>query len=217
MPNTLPSTAAPRAGSAAAITARFVLVALLGVAALLTAPSAVAHDSLVEASPGQDAVVDAPPTEVALTFSAEVLDLPTTIVVSAPDGAVVAQGTPTIDAETVRLPLPQALPDGDYEVTWSIVSSDGHRTEESYTFTLAADGETRPPESATNSTSSPAATAAPSTETPEPAGVEDADPATQAPAAAGWMPSGTSILLIQAGIVVFAVAAALAYKRWFRR
>ncbi|GAA3511040.1 hypothetical protein GCM10022262_39020 [Georgenia daeguensis] len=181
--------------------------------ALVTAPSARAHDTLVEASPGQDAVVEESPTEVALTFSAEILDLPTTIVVTAADGAVVAEGTPVVDGQTVRLPLPPNLPSGDYDVTWSVVSSDGHRTEDRYTFTLAAADDATPSQSATEST--PTTAPQGSAQTPEASTTPDMNAGTGAQEdGASWMPSWTTILIVQAGIVVLAVAAALAYKRW---
>ncbi|WP_193312738.1 copper resistance CopC family protein [Georgenia subflava] len=187
------------------------LLMLLGVAALVTAPSARAHDTLIEASPAQDAVVEAAPTAVALTFSAEILDLPTTIIVTAADGAVVAEGTPQLDGQAVRLALPPDLPNSDYDVTWSVVSSDGHRTEDSYTFTLAGADDAAPSQSATPST--PTAAPQPS-QAPEAGPAPDADAGTTAQEdGPAWMPSWTTILLVQAGIIVLAVAAALAYKR----
>ncbi|RPF28015.1 copper resistance CopC family protein [Georgenia muralis] len=209
-----PSPVSPRTRPAATRAAQLFLLTLLGVAGLVTAPSARAHDTLIEASPCQDAVVEEPPTEVALTFSAEILDLPTTIVVTAAGGAVVAEGTPVVDGQAVRLALPPNLPNGDYDVTWSVVSSDGHRTEDRYTFTLAADNDATPSESATESTPKTAPQPSAQTSQANPTPDTDADTAAQDDAADDWMPSWTTILLVQAGIVVLAIAAALAYKRW---
>ncbi|WP_448070666.1 copper resistance protein CopC [Georgenia yuyongxinii] len=189
------------------------LLILLGVAAMVTAPSARAHDTLIGASPAQDAVVEEAPTEVALTFSAEILDLPTTIIVAAADGAVVAGGAPVREGQVVRLALPPNLANSDYDVTWSVVSSDGHRTEDGYTFTLAAADDAAPSQSATQS--APTTAPQPPAQAPEasPAPATDAGTTTHE-GGTDWMPSWTTILLLQAGIIVLAVAAALAYKRW---
>lgn len=202
-------------GRLSTIPATLLLLVLVAAATLLTTPSARAHDTLIEASPGQDAVVEEPPTQVALTFSAELLDLPTRIVVAAGDGAVVAEGAAVLDGQAARLPLPTGLPNGDYDVTWSVVSSDGHRTEDTYTFTLAAADNAAPAESAVESA---APAPRPSAQAPEagPAPETNADRA-QERGDDGWMPSWTTILLVQAGIMVFAVVAALGYKRWRTR
>ena len=200
-----------RGAGPAAVRATLVLL-LLGFTALLTPAAARAHDTLIETSPGQDAVVEDAPTEVTLTFSAEVLDLPTTMVVTAADGDVVAEGTPAVDGQAVRLSLPSILPDGEYEVTWSVVSSDGHRTEDTYTFTLAADDDAAPPEPAAESAATP--TAQPSAHAPGASPAPDTDADAQARGEDGWMPSWTAILNVQAGIMLLAVAVALGYKRW---
>lgn len=203
---------AQRARPAATLAAGLVLLVLLGVMAVVTAPSARAHDTLIEASPGQDATVKEVPTEVALTFSAEILDLPTSIVVTAADGAVVAEGTPAVDGPTARLTLPPALPNGAYDVTWSVVSSDGHRTDDSYTFTLAAADNQPPP-------TEPAAETAPSTTTPE----SSTEPPAASPAAADTpgggqdrtevTPSWATMLFVPVGIMALVVVGVLVYKR----
>lgn len=210
MPATSPGCLAPRTRLTMTRAAQSVLAMLVALVALVTAPSAQAHDTLIDASPGQGAAVEDVPTEVVLTFSAEILDLPTTIVVTASDGTTVAQGSPTVDGQAVRLALPPDLPNDDYEVTWSVVSSDGHRTENSYTFTLAA--------AANDTTTAPQDAAAPGTresaQTPETNPAPEVDTSAQEDGS-GWKPSVSTILLVQAGILVFAVAAALAYKRWW--
>ena len=208
-----PSPRAPVTSSARLAALHVVVLALLGLGALMTAPGAAAHDSLISANPGQDDVVQDVPAEVILTFSAEILDLPTSMVVTGPDGDVVVEGAPTIDGQSVILDLPASLENGTYEVMWSVVSSDGHRAEDRYAFTVTAAG----PSGGMEPTAGGAAS---ETSVPEPPG----DSGTSAPPEvessarpAPGMPTWGTILIVQAGILGFAVAAALAYRRWYQR
>ena len=180
--------------------------------AVVLAPSAAAHDTLTSASPVQDAVVEDAPTEVVLTFSAEVLDLPTSMIVTGPNGEVVAEGTPTIDGRSVALDLPSSLPDGTYDVTWSVVSSDGHRTEDGYTFALAAGGPVSDPGPTSESTQQSQTPTAESMEE-GPAASPESDYDSSGRPAPG-LPTWRTIIIVQVGIVAFAVAVALVYRRW---
>jgi len=108
--------------------------------ALLTvvAPAAEAHDQLISTDPPDGAVLDTAPASVGLTFSEDVLDISTTVVVAGPDGSVPT--TASVDGTTVTAPLPADLPDGAYTVTWRVVSSDGHPVQGSFGFTVQAAG-----------------------------------------------------------------------------
>ena len=108
--------------------------------ALLTvvAPAAQAHDQLISTDPPDGAVLDTAPASVGLTFSEDVLDISTTVVVAGPDGSVPT--TASVDGTTVTAPLPADLPDGAYTVTWRVVSSDGHPVQGSFGFTVQAAG-----------------------------------------------------------------------------
>ncbi|PYF96358.1 hypothetical protein SAMN05216184_11918 [Georgenia satyanarayanai] len=195
-----------------AILQALALVVLGGLTVTL-ATSAAAHDTIIDAEPAQDAVLDTAPSQIVLTYSAEVLDLPSAIMVTDANGEVVAEGEPTIQGQSVVLDLPSALENGAYEVLWSVISSDGHRTEDTYNFTVAAseaagDAQTTAP---AEPTSEPPSTE-PTTEasTPAPAASPDAD-AVDADAPGGGLPIG--IVLVPIAVLVLAVIAALVYRR----
>ncbi|MEE6294773.1 copper resistance CopC family protein [Georgenia wangjunii] len=113
--------------------------ALLMLVLLVVAPAAHGHDTLVESVPAEGSVLEESPGGIVLTYSAEVLELSPVVVVTGADGSVVAEGTPSVDGSTVTLELPVPLGNGDYEVAWRVVSSDGHPIEGVVAFAVAAD------------------------------------------------------------------------------
>lgn len=121
--------AAPIALAATLLAAFLVLVAPL---------SASAHDALVSSSPAADESVDVVPTELTLTFSAKLIDGEgaTEVVVTDPEGNSVTDGEPTVDGAIATQPLTGSGPAGVYNVTWKVVSSDGHPTSGEYAFTV---------------------------------------------------------------------------------
>ncbi|WP_166844001.1 copper resistance CopC family protein [Isoptericola sp. BMS4] len=95
------------------------------VAILATAPPASAHDQLISSDPAHDAVLAAPPSEVSMEFSDDILDMGAAVVVADESGTDRSEGEVSIDGPVVTVPL-QELPGGSYEVRWRVVSSDGH-------------------------------------------------------------------------------------------
>jgi methionine-rich copper-binding protein CopC len=97
------------------------------------------HTRLVRSEPAKDSVVRLAPTELRLWFS-ETLDLAVTRVTLA-DGnrQPVAVNALTraegADAPIVA-PLNAALPDGNYTVTWSTSSKDGHPVRGTFRFSV---------------------------------------------------------------------------------
>lgn len=97
------------------------------------------HTRLVRSEPAKDSVVRVAPTELRLWFS-ETLDLAVTRVTltdgnrqQVPTNALTrAEGA---DAPIVA-PLNAALPDGNYTVTWSTSSKDGHPVRGTYRFSV---------------------------------------------------------------------------------
>ncbi|MCW2956216.1 MAG: hypothetical protein JWO69_1085 [Thermoleophilia bacterium] len=120
--------------------ARFVLaVALL----LLMLPAgAHAHTSLTGSVPGQDTVVEAPPTELVLEFGGDVTATADSFQVFSPAGDRVDAGPPT-PSKGARFTQP-IEPDGNgtYGVAYRLASEDGHVITGSYSFTVgtASDG-----------------------------------------------------------------------------
>lgn len=101
------------------VTAAIVLL----VAVLTWAPPAAAHDALVLSDPAEAGTVTALPSRATLTFSGEVAEV-LALEIEGPDGSVV-NGTPSFTGTEVRQNL-WSGPDGDYVLTYEILSEDGH-------------------------------------------------------------------------------------------
>lgn len=163
----------------------------------LVAPTASAHDQLISTDPPDGAMLDTAPSSVGLTFSEDVLDISTTVVVDGPNGPVPT--TPSVDGTTVSAPLPADLPDGAYTVTWRVVSSDGHPVQGTFGFTVQRSGATDG--SGSTGTTGVASAAPPASGSPAPT----ASPAPSSPQGA----TGTGPLGLVAGIAGAALVAAL--------
>ncbi|MFM2720717.1 copper resistance CopC family protein [Microbacterium mcarthurae (nom. nud.)] len=165
-----------------------VVAAAVG-AAFGGAPAASAHDSLVAATPSADEVVSTA-SEVELTFSANLLgaDGGNEVIVVGPDGRHYETDCTALAGPALTTPV-QLGPEGEYEVTWRAVSSDGHPVSGTYVFSYApAAGEPSAPGAET----SPCASVATAQDTPD----------ATAPAAA---PSGLVIGLSVGGVAVIVV------------
>jgi len=145
---------------------------LLAAFVVLFSPvSASAHDALTSSSPESGATVEVLPSEITLTFSADLItgEGATEVVVTDAAGASVTDGAAVTEGPTVTQPLAAEAEAGEYHVVWKVVSSDGHPTSGEYFFTVstgtAPTGEPSPAPTATETISAPFATAAPS-ETP---------------------------------------------------
>lgn len=121
--------------------------------------SASAHDYLVSSSPAAGSTIDAPPSEVTLTFNDVILDLGTAagaggdastgsgsaaggssiVQVTGPDaqGTHFETGCATNSGRTVSVPVALGG-SGQYTVTWRVVSADGHPVSDSIAFTYQA-------------------------------------------------------------------------------
>lgn len=107
------------------------------IAGLIAAGPAFAHAHLKSAAPAPDSSVAAP-TEIDLTFSESVNLKFTGIAVSGPKKEAVQTGEAMLmDADTtLMVPIEGTLAAGVYTVTWHALSSDGHKTSGSFTFTV---------------------------------------------------------------------------------
>ncbi|PFG34924.1 copper resistance CopC family protein [Sanguibacter antarcticus] len=100
--------------------------ALLAFLVTVGAPSASAHDELLDSSPGEGEHLDVAPTYVTLTFSDDILTIGPAVIVTDDSGATWTDGDPTIEDADLVVPLADDIPDGSYEVRWRVVSADGH-------------------------------------------------------------------------------------------
>ena len=113
------------------------LAASLGL--LAVSGPAFAHAHLKSATPAVGGTVAAAPTELDLTFS-EGLNLKFTgVKVTGPAKAAVATGPATLGGggdTTLVVPVSDTLAAGAYTVAWHALSTDGHKTSGTYTFTV---------------------------------------------------------------------------------
>ncbi|MBA8815269.1 methionine-rich copper-binding protein CopC [Microbacterium halimionae] len=103
---------------------------------LATAVPASAHDELLESSPAYHAQLDAAPTEITLTFSADVLEMGAVVIVADENDTDWVASEPEISGESVIVGLQADMPDAGYEVRWRVVSSDGHPISGVIPFTI---------------------------------------------------------------------------------
>jgi len=92
---------------------------------LLPVPSALAHALLVDAMPGDGAVIPQAPAQVKLRFNEPVT--PVVLRVQDTDGHAIGDNVPSgPEADTLTLPLPADLAAGTYVVSYRVISQDSH-------------------------------------------------------------------------------------------
>jgi methionine-rich copper-binding protein CopC len=118
-------------------------LAALVLAALWLAPAtAFAHAFLVRAVPGVGSRVTSAPGQLTLYYTEGVVPHFCRVRVTGPGNAAVAVGRPHAMAghpAVLLVRLPHLAP-GRYTVTWHAVSTDTHRTQGSFHFTIAGRG-----------------------------------------------------------------------------
>jgi copper resistance protein C len=112
---------------------------LLLVATVLLLPRAALAHAFPEAEePKVGSTVTSPPQQVSIRFDAPIESLFSRLDVLDSSGQSEDDGTPQVNADTRTLTVHlKLLMPGDYTVKWSVVAKDGHRTEGSFTFTVA--------------------------------------------------------------------------------
>ena len=126
------------------------LAGLAAVWLVLACAPALAHATLVEASPRPGGEMSKPPERIELHFSEPVDAEFDPVIVRAADGARVDAHHARVDPEDARVVLAdlEKLPEGSYTVKWRVTSIDGHVVEGRYTFAVVAAEEDRPSEDA---------------------------------------------------------------------
>lgn len=140
---------------------RTLAAVLLASLMLFGGAAAQAHDELVSSDPAANATLTQAPTELNLTYSANLMNIEGGNRVRVVDstGASVAEGEPQVKGTTVTQPLKikDASADETYTVTWRVVSSDGHPIQGTYTFSVGAGKAAAPSQDAGTGESSQAA------------------------------------------------------------
>jgi hypothetical protein len=155
------------------LTVAVVGASLLGATAALST-TALAHSELVESTPTDGEVLPRPPEQVQLTFGEDVQSQGSGIVVKSPSGERVdAPETFSVDGNVASIDLLSSTQDdgvytdGQYTVSYRIVSADGHIVSGSYDFRLRGTPSSESPRPSLTSTlnATPAADPSPSSDT----------------------------------------------------
>ncbi len=122
------------------VTLAFATVVGFAILLMIVSPRlALAHASLVSAQPAAGATVTPAPHSVVIHFDDQIEKMFATLKVQSSAGDDVAIGKPAVGADPHQLSVElKPLAAGSYTVKWSVVSEDGHRTQGSYSFTVAA-------------------------------------------------------------------------------
>lgn len=180
--STIPNLSTRRRRRARSLAVATLAGALLGLGA--TSP-AFAHDELIGSSPEAEQVFETAPTEVVLDFSNDIIEAGTAIIVVDHHGEEIAVGDPVVAGPTVTASLPADL-EGEYQVRWRAVSSDGHPIEGTIDFGVGAEAtgvwEEQPPHSDEGAA--------------EDADGADAESTTDTAAANGWVIAGAIALAL---------------------
>lgn len=92
-----------------------------------------AHAVLTASDPGQGDTVTKSMDAFTLTFNSDVEDVVETKVVV--DGQALATDSAAVDGTTVTVPLAQEMIDGNYELSYKVISADGHEVGNTVSFT----------------------------------------------------------------------------------
>ncbi|WP_148058874.1 copper resistance CopC family protein [Bogoriella caseilytica] len=135
-------TASPRSASSsslARVSALLIALVLAGALAALSAPAASAHDLLLSSYPEDGETLESAPDELVLSFNNEPLEQGAAVEVTNADGEVVAEPEPTYAGVDVVFALPDLDP-GVYDISWTVVSSDGHRISDDPALSFTVEG-----------------------------------------------------------------------------
>lgn len=141
--------------------ARALVPLTLAATTVMTAPAALAHDSLVSTNPVAGSTLEAAPQTLQLRFAEPALNLGNQIMITAPDGTTAAR-TPTVADTVVSAPLTATKP-GLYRVQWRVTSADGHPVSGTFQFTVGGSGNSSAATTSSTSATTTDGAAAPST------------------------------------------------------
>jgi copper resistance protein C len=125
-----------RFGRMGAVAASVSAAALLALAA---ATPAAAHDQLLSTSPEAGSTAVSAPQTLTLEFSGDLITgqgIQNVATVTDEDGHQWQDGEPQVSGPQLSAALCEGMPNGDYEVSYRVVYSDGHSEEKSFDFAL---------------------------------------------------------------------------------
>lgn len=126
---------------------RILVMCALGLVALLGASgTAFAHNTLVGSTPEEGAQLRTGPQEVRLDFDQPVRSGEgyNTVTVVGPDGSHWTDAPAQVEGNSVRVPVGELGPAGDYRIGYRVLSNDGHPVSGQVPFTLTEPGDGSP-------------------------------------------------------------------------
>ncbi|MEW5561949.1 copper homeostasis periplasmic binding protein CopC [Enterobacter asburiae] len=114
-------------------------IMLMGLSSLLVSQQAMAHAHLKAATPADKAVLTEPPKQLVLSFTESLEPSFSKAELKNADGQIIPSGKPALDPKnkaTLIVPVSKTLDKGQYEVDWTALSVDGHKTQGKYTFSV---------------------------------------------------------------------------------
>jgi copper resistance protein C len=116
------------------------LLAVLALAATMTAPLASAHATRVSCQPTDNALLTAGPEQVSATFNEQLQTSFAAMAVVGPDGNLWSVGEPAVRGAVVSAGVRPLGPIGSYTVNYRVTSADGHVVSGSWSFRLTVAG-----------------------------------------------------------------------------
>lgn len=134
------------------LTVTSVVVAMLGLCALLGAGPAAAHATRVAADPAPGTALEQGPPRVSATFNEQLQTTFASMTVVGPDGNLWSADPAKVAGAVVSVDLRPLGPVGTYTVNYRVTSADGHVVSGSWSFrlTVAGSGTPGPPVAAGN-------------------------------------------------------------------
>ncbi len=116
------------------------LLVSVGLALLINASPAAAHNELIASDPPDGAKVATSPARVSLTFNLPVQPGFSTVTVTGPDSSQWQAGPPAEAGAMVSAPVRPLGSAGQYTVAYQVLSTDGHPVRGAVRFTLTNPG-----------------------------------------------------------------------------
>jgi len=116
-------------------------ILVLSVVSLLSflMPAALAHSELVSSNPSASANIEQLPEQIELEFNEESLNLGSgnSISIMTPSGEDIGMGDASTEGAKINRLLNTTSETGQFQVTYRVVSADGHVLDGSFTFNLS--------------------------------------------------------------------------------
>ena len=108
--------------------------------------SASAHTSEISTFPSANSHLTTLPKNVQITFATNLMNVGTAMVVLDPSQKNIVSGPIEMDVFSISAPISQSLKTGTYQVSYRVVSADGHPVEGRFNFFLGeSSSETKQP------------------------------------------------------------------------